>query len=754
MHPPLPHKDDRVATWAFIEARLEETMRNTRQDVDTNLQMGMYRAVHNFCTLSWTVPPNITGFAAYVHCGDLYAKLRNYLAKHLDEVYEKSQSHADEALVGFYVREWKRYVMVAKQIDHWFGYLNKYWIEREIGAREVDVYDIFLLHFIQWRDVLLPKLSINVMAVVLRMVQKQRHGETIQSSLIKTLVISFLELDVKVKTITNAAMDTYVNHFEKPFLEDTTQYYQRESARYACSMNAVEYMERLKTRMDKEEGDSRLYLIPESIDSLINACLVVSVSDYPGLVQGGFKLLLDTDQQDGLAWMYRRFSKTLNGLVLLQPKFEAHVRLFGQAVIDIVAVNDEKFEPEVYVDTLYDIFTKFEKLVDKAFAGHTGFVRSLHTAIKELMERNKFCKTGSYRSPELLARYTDAMLKREKNAETADFEKMLAQFLTVLKFIGDKDAFQEFYSRMLAKRLVNSSSLGNTETNVINQLTKACGFEYTAKFQRMVDDNFFSGALSDTYNKSKAEASDEDYIIKVAESDYRVFRSSSWPLKTPTTAFIPPLAIAKNHASFETFYQKWDSRRKLTWLWDLCKGELQANYIKDALIPYTFVVSAFQIAILLLFNDTDTVTYDEAQEATKISTDPLNSSLGILVKAKVLIPRPKKAKPEPGTLYTLNYKFKSERYRVNLNIAVKSKQKKEAHEIQKIVDTDRKTTTQAAIVRIMKARKKMKKADLVQQTIAEVNFTPKISDIDKLIQQLIEKEYLELLQDGELGYLA
>ena len=56
----------------------------------------------------------------------------------------------------------------------------------------------------------------------------------------------------------------------------------------------------------------------------------------------------------------------------------------------------------------------------------------------------------------------------------------------------------------------------------------------------------------------------------------------------------------------------------------------------------------------------------------------------------------------------------------------------------------------------MKSRKKMKHVQLVQETISQINsrFTPKIPDIKKCIDMLLEKEYLERLEGEELGYLA
>ena len=56
----------------------------------------------------------------------------------------------------------------------------------------------------------------------------------------------------------------------------------------------------------------------------------------------------------------------------------------------------------------------------------------------------------------------------------------------------------------------------------------------------------------------------------------------------------------------------------------------------------------------------------------------------------------------------------------------------------------------------MKSRKQMKHNQLVSETIQQIRnrFSPKVADIKKCIDILLEKEYLERLENDELGYLA
>ena len=629
---------------------------------------------------------------------DLYKNLKNYLNKHLDHIFAKAKHHSDEALLTFYIKEWNRYTTAAKYTNHLFRYLNRHWVKREIDEGKKDIYDVYTLHLVAWKDDLFIRVHEQVMAAVLKMVEKQRNGETIEQSQIKSVVESFVSLGLDESDSTKSTLDVYRYYFEKPFLRATHNFYELESSQFTSENSVVEYMKKAEVRLEEEKNRVALYLHPDIMTPLMKTCLEVLVADHSNLLRDEFQRLLDTDRQEDLARMYRLLQRITGGLDPLRTRFEAHVRKAGEEGVEKVSAEGETLEPKIYVDALLEVHTRYANLVNDAFAGESEFVRSLDSACKEFVNRNKVCKTGSTRSPELLAKYTDNLLKKSaKNAEEADLENMLTQIMTVFKFIEDKDVFQKFYSRMLAKRLVHSSSASDeAEISMIGKLKEACGFEYTNKLQRMFQDIQTSKDLNSNYKTWQETVLDPDELRRAVDPQYHVLGTGFWPLQPPNTAFIPPQDIVRTYERFQKFYFEKHNGRKLTWLWQLCKGEMKANYIKNTKVPYTFQVSTYQMAILLLFNDADVVTYEDMEKATLLSPDWLDPSLGVLVKARVLLPIPENGKPEHGTSYALNYNFKNKKVKVNLNIAVKSEQKQEAEDTHKTIEEDRKLLMQVS----------------------------------------------------------
>jgi len=155
------------------------------------------------------------------------------------------------------------------------------------------------------------------------------------------------------------------------------------------------------------------------------------------------------------------------------------------------------------------------------------------------------------------------------------------------------------------------------------------------------------------------------------------------------------------------------------------------------------VTSTYQTAVLLQYNNNDKLSLEELVAATAIRKDILTQVLSLLVKTRILI------NPETEQ-YDLNLNFKSKKIRANLNLPIMAEVKTESSDILKIVNRGRKYVIQAAIVRTMKARKMMKSEPLIQDVISQISqrFPPKIPDIKKAIDWLLENEYIEYM-DGK-----
>ena len=783
MAPPVPCRKDNIeTTWTYLEWGADRIMHGLKDGVDLKTYMTLYTIIHDFCTAQKAVvaPGNLSANHRGAHLlgEELYHRLNTYLKQHLAGVNGELVKHADEALLSFYITEWKRYTTAGTYHNHLFKYLNRHWVKREMDEGKKDIFDIYTLHLVRWKEDMFGSTQNAVMDAVLRLVEKQRNGETIEQSKIKDVVGSFVSLGIDEADSSKTTLDVYRQFFEIPYLEATSKYYEQESQAFIAENSVVDYMKKAERRLEEEKERVPLYLLQEIMQPLMKVCEAALIAKHAVVMRDEFQTLLDNGREDDMARMYKLLARIPEGLEPLRIRFEAHVRGAGLCAVEKVAVQGDSVDQKAYIDALLIVHRQYAALVQNAFNGESEFVRSLDNACREFVNRNKICAKNSARSPELLAKHADNVLKRStKASEEDDMEKMLNQIMTIFKYIEDKDVYQKFYSRHLAKRLVNGVSASNdAETSMISKLKDASGFEYTNKLQRMFQDMQTSKDLNQAYQEW-GSLNKEDRKEDV-DAYYQVLGTGFWPLQPPGTTFVPPPAIVKTYERFSGFYGDKHGGRKLTWLWHLCKGEVRANYIKLGKVPYTFQVSTYQMAILLMFNDAETVAYEDIANVTMLQKETLDPSLQIMLKAKVLTASPDGATPDPGTAYTLNPNFKNKKVKVNLNIAIKAEQKQEVEDTHKTIEEDRKILMQvsrlprqsharymslaplipfqSAIVRIMKSRKQMKHNQLVGETIQQIKnrFAPQVLDIKRCIDILLEKEYLERLSVDEVGYLA
>lgn len=97
--------------------------------------------------------------------------------------------------------------------------------------------------------------------------------------------------------------------------------------------------------------------------------------------------------------------------------------------------------------------------------------------------------------------------------------------MTIFEFLSDKDVFAKFYRTQLMKRLIHQTSAGDDDEELmLTKLREKCGYEYVAKFQRMMQDKTTNKSLNDGF---------KEYIqqnnIKQVETSVQVLSTGAWP---------------------------------------------------------------------------------------------------------------------------------------------------------------------------------------------------------------------------------
>jgi cullin 1 len=136
--------------------------------------------------------------------------------------------------------------------------------------------------------------------------------------------------------------------------------------------------------------------------------------------------------------------------------------------------------------------------------------------------------------------------------------------------------------------------------------------------------------LTDAF-KTRMEQNHDEVDISFS---IMVLGTNFWPLNPPVHEFIIPSEILTTYDRFQKYYQTKHSGRKLTWLWNYSKNELRTNYTAQ---KYILMTSAYQMAVLVQYNKSETMSVEELGAATGIPKELLGQVLGLLVKAKVLV---------------------------------------------------------------------------------------------------------------------
>ncbi|CUM64371.1 uncharacterized protein PRCAT00001973001 [Priceomyces carsonii] len=771
----FPVASDLNATWSFIQPGLEFILgAQDDQGITSKMYMNCYTAIFNYCVKKSrqtpSSPATTSGNNSYSLAGaEIYAKLDNYLVSFIKDLKQDPL----ESFLEFYVRKWRRYTIGAVYLNNVFDYLNRYWVQKERSDGRRDVFDVNTLALLKWKTEMFNDNAEILMDQVLIQIEKQRNNEVVDTSLVSTAIKSLVFLGIDVQDLKKPNLVVYIKYFEHKFLEKTLEYYGKESSKFLSQNNVVDYMKKCETRLTEEVSRSNNYLEDHTKKFLLETLNKSLIQDHAQEMYNQFLALLEQNETEHIQRMHKLLSRVPATLQPLADTFESYIKDQANKALDEIKRSSDNVEevpksaeakrkspvsavnPKIYIHTLISIYGQFNEIVIKAFNKDPIFIKSLDNACHYFVNKNSIATPSpksSCRTPDYLARYADSFLKT--SSKEGDIDDMTPdKLMIVFKFIEDKDAFEEHYRRLLAKRLINGNSKSEElEESIIQKLQEENSLEYTSKMTKMFSDMKASEDLKNNVKEDLTTSS-------VKEFTPLILAQSMWPFKQleDYSLKIAP-ELQPSFMKVTEIYGKKHNGRELQWLWNHGRAEVKANLSRKGKPPFLFTVTNTQLMILLAFNKKNTYTFKELLDTLGVSQHIFEAHLLPFNKYKLLDQAPLGSENfnKPDTTFTIVEEYKSKKLRVNFVSSIKTEQKQEEEDASKEIDESRKNFLSACIVRIMKARKEMKHNDLLNEVLTQSlsRFRAKVIDIKRVIDHLIEKEYIRRVNNDTYEYLA
>ncbi|KAF9951080.1 Cullin-2 [Mortierella alpina] len=707
--------------------------------------MGMHQLVYDMCN---SIPKPFTE--------RLYCAIADFLCEYAIGI-RKAILSQDE-VVPVYALYWNKYYVASGFLNKICGYLNGLILNQRkgpgstekrpfVGQSSYPRQDVQALANQVWREHVVMEIKHRkqnrLMYQIFETIRQDREGKQVNCAVVQDAIFSLVSLNSK----TDQHLELYAEEFETPYIAQTKTYYKLESNIKMSSCSISQYMRSAIDRLAQEGTRNSRYCHPTSHARIIQECETQYISEHQGSIQSEFERMIASERTEDCTMAYSLLSRIENGIAPLLVTFEKYITTVGRDIILGLGASITK-DPREYVEQLIDLHSKYMQMCAKVFTNDAAFVAAVDKAFRTVV--NDTATNTAARSPEVMARYTDTMLrKKQKTGLTeAEIEDRLTRVVILFKYIDDKDLFQKFYSRVLAKRLIFDSSLSaEAEANMISRLKSACGVEYTSKLQRMFTDMTISSDL----NAGFKEWLQSNGLTNGVDFSILVLTAGSWPVNSSQPLeFQCPDELERSIMNFTTFYDNRHSGRKLSWFWHWCRADVRVNYLDKR---YELSLSLYQFAVLAVFNAGDTYSLLEIRDQTKLMEFELIRVAKSLVEASLLIhvnAESAGASMNLSSVLRLNMTFSNKRTKLKISGGLQADTPQETTATLKAVDEDRRLCIQASIVRIMKSRRVLSHMQLVQEVIdqCKTRFTPSVPMIKKCIEQLLDKQYIERAENS------
>ncbi|XP_028975198.1 cullin-4B isoform X3 [Esox lucius] len=418
-------------TWQKLKEAVEAIQNST--SIKYNLEE-LYQAVENLCS--------------HKISAKLYKQLRVVCEDHIKaQINQFREDALDSTLFLKKIDKcWQDHCRQMIMIRSIFLFLDRTYVLQNSMLPSIWDMGLELFRFYIISDL---KVQSKTIDGILLLIEKERSGETIDRSLLRSLLSMLSDLQI------------YQDSFEQRFLEETNRLYAAEGQRLMQEREVPEYLHHVHKRLEEEADRVITYLDQSTQKPLIATVEKQLLGEHlTATLQKGLNHLLDENRIQDLSLLYQLFSRVRGGVQVLLQHWIEYIKAFGSTIV----INPEK--DKTMVQELLDFKDKVDHIIDTCFMKNEKFVN----AMKEAFET--FINKRPNKPAELIAKHVDSKLRAgNKEATDEELEKMLDKIMIIFRFIYGKDVFEAFYKKDLAKRLlVGKSASVDAEKSMLSKL--------------------------------------------------------------------------------------------------------------------------------------------------------------------------------------------------------------------------------------------------------------------------------------------
>lgn len=742
-----------VQTWDLLKRAIQEIQRKNNSGLSFE---ELYR--------------NAYTMVLHKHGERLYNGLREVIQDHMTVVRERIvQSMNSGVFLETMADAWTDHTVAMVMIRDILMYMDRIYV-----AQNPHVLPVYNLGLESFRVEILKNNGIGdrLRDSLLELIKNDRKSNQINWHGIKNACEMLISLGLESRRV-------YEEEFERPLLKETSDYYKDVCQSLLSGENdACFYLQQVENEIHDEGSRASRYLDKQTEAKILQVMDDVMVADHMNTIvympNGGVKFMLEHKKVDDLTRIFRIFKRIAESPTVPTSGLKVLLKAVSEYLVEtgtnIVKNDDLLKNPVGFVNELLQLKDYFSSLLVTAFGDDREFKNRFQHDFETFINSNR-------QSPEFIALYMDDMLRSvQKCVSDTEMDNRLDNVMILFRYLQEKDVFEKYFKQYLAKRLLlDKSSSDDMEKALLAKLKTECGCQFTQKLENMFRDKELWQTLATNFREWTTGQSQKIQF----EISLRVLTAGVWPTVQCNPVLLPQeLSLA--YEMFTQYYTEKHTGRKLTINTLLGNADVKATFYpppkasqsneEDGPGPSTsgggggggeakerkqehkiLQVNTHQMIILLQFNHHNRISCQQLVDDLKIPEKELKRNLQSLALGKSsqrILVRKTKGRDviDMADEFSVNDNFQSKLTRVKVQMVTgKVETEPEIRETRQKVEDDRKLEVEAAIVRIMKARKRLNHNNLVTEVTQQLRhrFMPSPTIIKQRIETLIEREYLQ-----------